>query len=74
MGTAAPRITRFVALLVLGFLSHPALPASAAPDAGPYLIHLERGDSIQALRLEPATFGMIAPEGSKKPSLKRLLN
>ena len=57
MGTVPLRICRaFVFLLTSSLCPSPAV---AAPDGGPYLLRLERGDSIQVLRVEPATFGML---------------
>lgn len=59
MGTAALRTCRAVAPLLFIALCMPALSSSAIADAGPWLLRLERGDSLQVVRLEPATFGMF---------------
>jgi hypothetical protein len=57
---AAPlRSLRLVTLLVLFACPVQALPARAAVDGGPYVLRLDRGDSLRIVRLEPATFGMI---------------
>lgn len=59
MGTVSARISRVVALLFLISCPAPALPARAAADDGPYRLRLERGDSLDVVRLEPAAFGMF---------------
>ena len=57
---AAPPRTRFAsALLYLIPLAILASPDPVRADGGPFLIHLERGDSIRAMRVEPAPFGMF---------------
>lgn len=59
MGTVPLRICRAVALILLFSLCLFPSPALAEANDGPYLLHLERGDSVQVLRMEPATFGMF---------------
>jgi len=59
METATHRARYLVALFLLVFFAlHPS-PASAVADEGPYILRLERGDSIQVLGMQPATFGMF---------------
>ncbi|HKQ18205.1 MAG TPA: hypothetical protein VJW75_00530 [Candidatus Eisenbacteria bacterium] len=59
MAAASPR-NRFASpLLYLIPLAILALPDLVRADGGPFLLHLERGDSMQVLRVEPATFGMF---------------
>ena len=59
MQAASLRSLRLVTLLVLFACPVQALPARAAVDGGPYVLRLERGDSLWIVRLEPATFGMF---------------
>jgi len=59
MAAPSPR-TRFASpLLYLIPLAILASPDPARADGGPFLVRLERGDSMQVLRVEPATFGML---------------
>jgi len=60
MGSVPLRICRVATLVFLVSLPFPPSSAPAAPnDQGPYLLHLDRGDSLQVVRVEPATFGML---------------
>jgi hypothetical protein len=59
MRTVSPRIGSVVVAPLLIALSQLPFPALAATNAGPYLLHLERGDSMRVVRIEPATFGMF---------------
>lgn len=57
---AAPARTWFASpLLYLIPLAILGLPDPLRAEGGPFVIHLERGDSVQVLRVEPATFGMF---------------